>query len=89
MDYKPGEILDKGSFAKLVEIGDRILELYPQLCTGHREIVKKKYVEAFTNGSEFVTRERVLKLREICRSLGDDDAAFRAIIDGMNEQDSK
>jgi len=95
--YKDGEILDKGAFAKLVAIGDDILALYPKLCDSHKLIVAQRYLEAFENGSKYVTRERVLKLNDMSKK---DNAklpegnplkrgAFASIIDKMNEQDAK
>lgn len=89
VNYQPGEILDRGAFSRLVELGDELCDIYPKLCEGHREIVAKRVAEAYHGGSQYVTRERVMRLREICRSLGDNDAAFVSIIEEMNAADVK
>lgn len=89
VDYQPGEILDQGAFKCLVELGDELCEIYPRLCAGHREIVAKRVVEAYHEGSGYVTRDRVMRLREICRTIGDNDAAFVSVIEEMNAADAK
>jgi hypothetical protein len=96
-NYKPGEILDKGAFAKLVEQGDKMLEIFPKLCASHRMMVAQRYLEAYENGSPYVTRERVLKLNEISKKeFADVDdknplkrGAFAGIIDKMNAKDAQ
>ena len=87
VNYADGEILDKGAFAKLVEMGDAILDIFPKLCESHKEIVAKRYYDAWQNGSELVTRELVLKLNDICKKSSSEIGAFTRIIEEMNEKD--
>lgn len=97
VNYAEGEIIDKGAFPKLVELGDEILSIFPKLCPSHKLIVAQRYMEAYMNGSKKVTRERVVKLNEMSKrdfaDLPDGNAlkrgAFATIIDAMNEKDAK
>ena len=88
-DYKEGEILDKKAFAKMVEIGDEMLEIYPKLCKGHRDMVARRYAEAFENGSPYITRERVVALNNASKEIDGGKGAFIGIIETMNERDAQ
>ena len=89
VDYKEGELLDRKAFEKMVELGDGLLEIYPKLCDGHREMVAKRYHEAFANRSQYVTRERVVELNRLSKQLGSADGDFTDIIEAMNASDLK
>lgn len=81
VNYKEGEILDKKAFENMIKIGDQMLEIYPNLCDEHKEIVAKTYYEAYKN-KKFVKRELVLELNKI-----QPEPAFKKIIEEMNEAD--
>lgn len=85
--YKEGEILDKKGFARMVELGDGMLEIYPKLCAGHREMVAKRYHEAYLNRSPYVTREIVVELNRLSKQLGSKEGDFTDIIEAMNASD--
>ena len=87
VDYKEGELLDKKAFAKMVELGDKMLEIYPKLCAGHREMVAKRYHEAFASHSRYVTRDLVVELNVMSKRLGSEQGDFTDIIEIMNEED--
>lgn len=85
--YKEGELLDKMAFAKMVELGDKLLEIYPKLCAGHREMVAKRFHEAYIGHSPYVTRELVVELNSMSKRFGSKDGDFVDIIEAMNEAD--
>lgn len=89
VDYKDGEVLDRQAFTRMVELGDQMLEIFPNLCAGHREMVAKRYYEAYVTGNPAVTRERVVELNKISRKLDGGDGKFVKIIELMNEADLK
>lgn len=89
VDYKEGEYLDKKAFAKMVDLGDEMLEIYPKLCKGHQEMVAKRYYEAYKNGNPNVTRELVVKLNNLSKKAGSAKGDFIGIIELMNEADTK
>lgn len=89
VDYKEGEYLDKKAFAKMVDMGDEILEVYPKLCKGHQEMVAKRYYEAYLNGNPKVTRELVVELNKLSKKAGSEKGDFIGIIERMNEADTK
>lgn len=89
VDYREGELLDRKAFAKMVELGDELLELYPALCEGHKQMVAQRYADAFAAGSPYVTRERVVKLNDLSRREGHERGDFIHIIEEMNERDAR
>ena len=89
VDYKEGEYLDKKAFAKMVDMGEEILEIYPKLCKGHQEMVAKRFYEAYLNGNPKVTRELVVELNKLSKKAGSDKGDFIGIIERMNEADTK
>lgn len=89
VDYKPGEVLDRKAFAKMVELGDALLDVYPALCEGHKMMVAQMYADAYRQGSRYVTRERTVKLNALSKRKGHEKGDFIAIIEDMNEKDAK
>lgn len=88
VDYKEGEYLDKKAFAKMIDMGDEILEVYPKLCKGHQEMVAKRYYEAYMNGNPKVTRELVVELNKLSKKAGSQKGDFIGIIERMNEAEA-
>ena len=84
VNYRPGEILDKRAFAHITELGDELLEVYPGLCASHKEIVGKRWYEAWKAGDGNVTRARTEALLRMTREAGLNIGGFAAVIEGMN-----
>ena len=89
VNYKEGELLDRNAFAKMVELGDEMLNIYPALCEGHKMMVAQRYADAFAENSEYVTRERVVKLNAMSKREGHERGDFIGIIERMNERDTQ
>lgn len=89
VNYHEGELLDRKAFAKMVELGDELLELYPALCEGHKQMVAQRYADAFAAGSPYVTRERAVRLNEMSRREGHERGDFVHIVEEMNERDAR
>lgn len=89
VNYKEGEILDRQAFAKMVDLGEGILEIYPNLCASHKEMVAKRYNEAYAAGNPHVTRDIVVELNRMSKAAGSAEGDFTAIIEAMNEADAK
>mgnify|MGYP007002656404 FL=1 len=89
VNYKEGEILDKKAFAKMVELGDQMLEIYPNLCGGHKKMVAQRYADAYHEGSPYVTRDIVVKLNEMSKTAKNQKGDFIAIIEEMNARDAQ
>ena len=84
-NYKPGEVLTRQAFSRLIEMGEGIVPIYKDLCAGSRKIVAQFYYEAWASGKPGVYRDVVTALKE----LDPDEAAFKEIIREMNERDAK
>lgn len=87
VNYSEGELLDRKAFDKMVDLGDELLTIYPQLCEGHKEMVAKRYYEAWQNSNPNVTRERVSALNAICKQNGGKHNSFAEILREMNEME--
>lgn len=88
VQYKEGEYLDKKAFAKMVDLKDEMLEIYPKLCDGHKEMVAKRYYEAYQAHNPNVTREIVTKLNALSKEAGSKRGDFIGILELMNEADA-
>ena len=84
-NYKPGEVLDKQAFHRLVDLGEEIVPIYGQLCEGNREIVAKALYETWTQDRGKIRRDIVNELRK----LDPEQGAFRKIIEEMTEREAK
>ena len=89
INYKEGEYLDKRAFAKMVELGDEMLEIYPKLCAGHKEMVAKRYYEAYKAGNPKVTRDLIVKLNQLSKEAGNGKGDFAPIIELMNAAEAE
>lgn len=90
VDYKEGEILGRNAFMHLVDMPkEEICEVYRQLCPSHKEMVGQRFYDAWQNGNQSVTREKVIALRNITREQGLDIKAFQQIVQEMNAADEE
>lgn len=98
VDYKEGEILDDKAFAKLLDMTDEeLLEVFPDLCESHREMVAKRITEAYSRGDAKITKRRdlVKRLNDISKAgyqnLPDGDGRKRGllatVLEDMNEKE--
>ncbi|MBQ5477112.1 MAG: hypothetical protein IIT64_04865, partial [Bacteroidaceae bacterium] len=85
VDYKDGEYLDKKAFAKLIEIGADILNIYPNLCDGNKRMVSQRYADAFNNG-QYIDRAVVEKLNEMSKTKANPRGDFVQIVEALNKQ---
>ena len=81
VNYKPGEILDENVFRKLADLGEELIEIYPELCDSHKEMVASSLHEAYESGKK-IKREVVVELNRI-----HSDPALIDIIEQMNAKD--
>lgn len=82
--YEEGEILDRQAFAKLINLGDEILDIYPMLCKGHKTMVAKRFYEAWSRNNNSIKRDVVVKLNEMSKEAGSEHGDFTRIIEEMN-----
>lgn len=90
VDYRDGEVLDRKVFSRMVDLSkDEICEVYAKLCDSHKEMVGRRYYEAWKSGNSAVTREKVIALRDITRDSGLDIQAFQTILKEMNASEEE
>jgi len=90
VDYKEGEILGRNAFMYLIDMPkEEICEVYKKLCPSHKEMVGQRFYEAWQNGNQSVTRDKVIALRNITRDQGLDIKAFQQIVQEMNAADEE
>ena len=78
VDYKEGELLDRKAFAKITELGDTLLEIFPALCESHKDMVASRFHEAYESGKK-LNRNQIIELNKMYNS-----PAFVDIIEQMN-----
>ena len=78
VDYKEGELLDRKAFAKITELGDTLLEIFPALCDSHKDMVASRFHDAYESGKR-LDRQQIIELNRIYNS-----PAFVDIIERMN-----
>ncbi|MBO5918776.1 MAG: hypothetical protein J6Q14_08430 [Oscillospiraceae bacterium] len=86
VNYNEGELLDRKAFAKMIELGDKILEIFPALCEGHKEMVAKRFYEGWMEKNPHIHRDTVAELNRMAKDAGMKNNAFSAIIEGMNAE---
>ena len=90
VSYADGEIMDRKVFSRMVELDkDEICEVYEKLCESHKEMVGRRYYEAWQAMNPAVTREKVIALRNITRNQGLDIKAFQTILQEMNASEEE
>lgn len=85
--YTEGETLDKKQFAKIVEMGDKLLEIYPKLCREHQIMIAKRFGETFETGKKKLPRELVVGLNNLSKKAGSKKGDFVTIIEAMNSKE--
>lgn len=78
VNYKEGELLDRKAFAKITELGDELLEIFPALCESHKDMVASRFHEAYESGKK-LNRNQIIELNKMYNS-----PAFVDIIERMN-----
>ena len=67
VDYKDGEYLDSNAFDKLLDMTDEeMVDVFPDLCTAHKEMVAKRICEAYRRGDT-----RIRNRRSLIKALND------------------
>lgn len=87
--YKDGEILENSVFQKLLDMGDAILDVFPQLCREHQEMVARRFLSAYEeNDPRVQDRDLIVKLNDLsAKETG--KGLFNRIVADMNEKDVK
>lgn len=90
VNYKEGELLDRRAFTRMIDLGDEIIETYQALCPDHKEMVAKRFAEAYAEAQHGkVKRETVVALNKMSDKGSKAQMAFAEIIEKMNEEDAK
>lgn len=95
VNYYDGEIMEPKVFATMINMGKDLIAIFPDLCVAHKEMVARRFTDAYERGDGRVTRELVTKLNQISkkdyRHLPEGDVrrkgAFAYIIEQMNRMD--
>lgn len=96
VNYKNGEFMDEKVFNKMVEMGDEILDIYPNLNQTYKDMVAKRFAEEYERDPRRIARDLVVKLNEMSKASFKDlpkgDArkkgAFMGVIEQMNAADA-
>ena len=88
VDYRPGEILkNEGMFDWFLSGPvQQVKAAFRDLCPEHREMVARRFMMAFENGDNRLTRDRIEALNEVSkRDFEDGKGAFTPILKAIND----
>ena len=88
VDYRDGEIVKNEAMFEFFLTGpvDKVKTAFAALCPDHRELVSRRFLEAFEKGDNRFTRERIEALNEISkRDFEDNTGAFTPILKAIND----
>ena len=95
LEYRQGEYLEPAVYERLIEMGDKVLEIFPKLHPTWREMVATKFTDAYENKTLKCSREALIEMNKISKqdyaNLPKGDmrrkGCFWAIIHAMNADD--
>lgn len=95
VSYKKGEYMDEKAFAKMVDMGADILDIYPDLNDTYKLMVAKRFAEEYEKNPKKIARDIVVKLNAMSKKGTKDlpkgdprkQGAFHQVIEAMNEAD--
>lgn len=84
VDYKDGEFLTEKQFRNMLTNTDALLEAYPKLCDGYKQMVATQITTAFENKDPRVTRKLVAALNKLSKKDGQDSRGdFAHVLEAM------
>lgn len=95
VSYKKGEYMDEKAFAKMVDMGNDILDIYPDLNPTYKAMVAKRFAEEYERNPKKIARDLVVKLNNMSKKGTKDlpkgdlrkNGAFTQVIEAMNAAD--
>lgn len=88
VDYRKGEVLlNEGLFNWFFTAPvDQVKEAFAELCPEHREMVSARFLDAFEEGDNRLTRDRIEALNAISKKdYPDGKGAFTPILEAINK----
>lgn len=97
VNYRKGEYMDEKVFSKMVDMGDELLDIYPDLNQTYKDMVAKRFAEEYERNPKKISRELVKKLNEMSKEGTSDlpkgdirkRGAFIGVIEAMNKADEE
>lgn len=96
VNYRQGEFMDEKVFAKMVDMGDAILDIYPDLNQTYKDMVAKRFAEEYEKNPKRIARDLVVRLNDMSKKSTKDlpkgdlrrKGAFSGVIEKMNEAEN-
>ena len=88
VDYRKGEVLlNEGLFNWFFTAPvDQVKEAFAELCPEHREMVSARFLDAFEEGDNRLTRDRIEALNSVSKKdYADGKGAFTPILEAINK----
>lgn len=93
VNYRKGEFMDEKVFTKMVDLGTKILEIYPDLNQTYKDMVAKRFAEEYERNPKRIPRDLIVKLNDMSKKSFKDlpkgdmrkKGAFSAVIESMNK----
>lgn len=95
LEYNKGEYLEPAVYERLIDMGDKVVEIFEKLHPTWQEMIATKFIEAYENGTLKCSRDALMALNKMSKKnyagFSKDDprrkGAFYAIIHQMNAAD--
>lgn len=85
VDYREGELLDMDAFDRLLDMPlDVLTTLFRKLCPEHRSFAATRFITAYENADNRISREKIEPLNDISKE-NDAKGLFRPILEEMNK----
>ena len=93
VNYRKGEFMDEKVFSKMVDMGNKILEIYPDLNQTYKDMVAKRFAEEYERNPKRIPRDLIVKLNDMSKKSFKDlpkgdmrkKGAFSGVIESMNK----
>lgn len=89
VQYGDGEWMDADTFRKMLDLGERLPEVYRKLCPKYREMVASRVALGYEQRDKRVYRGLVTALNAASRDADGGKGYFQGIIEKMNEEDAR
>lgn len=89
VQYGDGEWMDADTFRKMLDLGERLPEVYRKLCPKYREMVASRVALGYEQKDKRVYRSLVTALNAASRDVDGGKGYFQGIIEKMNAEDAR
>lgn len=85
LDYPEDSVMGDRAFDHLLNMNtEKIVEMFKKLCPEHQQFVARRFITAYEEGDNRISRDKVEKLNQISK-VNDPEGMFKPVLQGMNK----